>query len=647
MKKTLFSLAGLIISYFGYAQTPRLSLYEEFTGETCPPCASTNPGLDALLAQPANTANCVVIKWQVPIPSAPTKTWSLYQTNKNEIDWRAFSYGYGINSAPSGRMDGQNTTVFGAPSDHPVTLTSSIIATAQSYTSAFNINVQRAWALGCSAVTLTVTIQATANFTAVGSLVFRTVMVEKEIHFTTQPGTNGEKDFYNVAIRSFPSIQAGTPLPAAWTNGQTQTFTLNCPVPSYTRNKNQIAFVGFIQDEGNKKVAQAVRTSTAAIPTEALANTGATVNLSCSGSITPTVSVRNDGVSAITNLTIVPFTDGNAGANTTWSGNLAVGASTTIVLNGVTTGTANGSHLFTFNTLMNVPLYNLTANANSANYMVASNYQSTPVAEGFVANVFPPNGWARVNSDGGAGWSRSNTSGGFNLSYESAKYDFYNNSIIGDKDELFLAPVDLSGPNVPSMSMDLAYAQRDAFTNDKLEVFASDNCGATWTSVFSQAGAALATYTGYVSAQGYVPDPSDATHWKKEIFTLPGFNKSSVLVKLVTTSDHGNNLYVDNINLSQASLLGIKPVLKTENNLLVYPNPANDVVNVQVQSENASQAKVTVVNMIGQTVYEKNLSLHAGATTLHFDTKDFASGVYSVMVETNKGVVVQKFSVTK
>ena len=37
-----------------------------------------------------------------------------YQTNKTEIDWRALFYGYGINSAPSGRMDGQNVTVFGA-----------------------------------------------------------------------------------------------------------------------------------------------------------------------------------------------------------------------------------------------------------------------------------------------------------------------------------------------------------------------------------------------------------------------------------------------------------------------------------------------------------------------------------------------------
>src|SRR3954470_9708552 len=99
MKKNLFTvlmLAGL----FAAAQTPRLSLYEEFTGETCPPCAATNPGLNSLLSSPTNTPKIVAIKWQVPIPSAPTKTWSLYLTNKAEIDWRYRSIasgGYGYN----------------------------------------------------------------------------------------------------------------------------------------------------------------------------------------------------------------------------------------------------------------------------------------------------------------------------------------------------------------------------------------------------------------------------------------------------------------------------------------------------------------------------------------------------------------------
>ena len=49
---------------------------------------------------------------------------------------------------------------------------------------------------------------ATANFSATGTLMFRTVMVEKHVHFPVQSGTNGEKDFDDVAIAAFPSGSA-------------------------------------------------------------------------------------------------------------------------------------------------------------------------------------------------------------------------------------------------------------------------------------------------------------------------------------------------------------------------------------------------------------------------------------------------------
>ena len=119
MKKNLLAFGLVLFGAAVVAQTPRLVLYEEFTGETCPPCASTNPGLNALLALPTNTPKVVAIKWQVPIPSAPSNTWSLYQTNKAEIDWRyrsvasgGFGYTPGINSAPSSKIDGQEATTF-------------------------------------------------------------------------------------------------------------------------------------------------------------------------------------------------------------------------------------------------------------------------------------------------------------------------------------------------------------------------------------------------------------------------------------------------------------------------------------------------------------------------------------------------------
>jgi hypothetical protein len=316
MKKKVLSICIVLIGLNLVAQTPRLSLYEEFTGETCPPCASTNPGLNLILASPTNTPKIVAIKWQVPIPSAPSNTWSLYQTNKVEIDWRWKSvanggYGYSpaISSAPSSKIDGREATVFGAASGHPANLNNTVISTAQSFTSAFSVTMARAWDQSGNAVTLTVNIQATSNFTAVGSLVFRTVMVERIIDFSVAPGSNGEKHFEDIAIKSFPTLQSGISMASSWIIGQTQTFTLNCPIPSYTRKKEEIAFVGFIQDDGNQRVAQAVRAEKSLLTNDAIALT-AKVPATCSSTILPIISVYNNGLNAITALTITPYIDG-------------------------------------------------------------------------------------------------------------------------------------------------------------------------------------------------------------------------------------------------------------------------------------------------------------------------------------------------
>ncbi|MBL7918261.1 MAG: hypothetical protein JNM96_07670, partial [Bacteroidia bacterium] len=187
MKKTSIILGLMAMGMFASAQT-RLALYEEFTGENCPPCASTNPGLDALLAQPANTANTQCIKWQVAIPSAPSATWSLYQTNITEINWRD-TY-YSISSAPSAKMDGQNVTVFGASSNHPANLSSTHIANAAAVATPFSVLLNTSWDANFNNAVVTVTITSSGTFNAVGALKFRLVLIEKAINFDYAPGSN-------------------------------------------------------------------------------------------------------------------------------------------------------------------------------------------------------------------------------------------------------------------------------------------------------------------------------------------------------------------------------------------------------------------------------------------------------------------------
>lgn len=652
MKKKLLSFITFTFCAAVYAQTPRLCLYEEFTGETCPPCATYNPGLNALLAQPANFAKCVAIKWQVPIPSAPSKPWSLYQTNKAEIDWRYRStanggYGYGINSAPSGKMDGQDVTVFGASSNNPVNLNSTVISTAQSYTSAFSITMTPVWQPGCNAITLSVNIQATAPFTAVGNLVFRCVMVERKINFAVQPGTNGEKDFEDVAIKSFPTIQNGTSMAGTWTNGQTQSFVLNCPLPSYTRKKSEVAFVGFIQDDGNRRVAQAARTSPLALPAEQIAAIGASVNVACSSNISPIATVKNDGTVTINNLTITPYIDGSIKTPFPWAGTLAAGATLDIPLTGVTSPVTQGVHTFSFNVAMSSPQYNISATNNFVNYMYINTYTTTSVTEGFAPTAFPPARWVLVNKDAQTTWSRFFGSGAYGLSNESTKCDFYANTNVGDIDELILPPADMSASlGSPELTFDVAYSDRNG-SNDKLEVFVSDNCGATWMKVYGKSGSNLATVSAAANS-AYVPDQADPSQWRTETVALAGFNKANMIVKFVATNDNGNNLYLDNVNLAQsAGDVGLSSLSKSGLSVNVYPNPASSQANVSITANAPQSAKITMVNIVGQVVFEKEVTLNAGSNNLAIATDNLVNGVYTVNVNTGNKTQAIKVTIMK
>lgn len=645
MKKNLFSLSFFILALGMMAQTPRMSLVEEFTGETCPPCAAYNPAFNVLLSQ--NLNKVIAIKWQVPIPSAPSNAWSLYQTNKAEINWRYSTYGYGINSAPSVRIDGQMPTVFGAAGQNITQQNATVFSNAQAIMSEFSVTMNRAWNKTCTAITLTVNITATAPFTSVGNLVFRTVMVEEMIQFATQPGTNGEKKFEDVAIKSFPSIQNGVAMSNNWIVGQTQTFTLNCPIPSYCRKKEEIAFVGFIQDDGNRKVAQAVRAGKAALPADAVSGISSRVGIACSAVISPTVEIKNESASnTITNLTLTPYVDGVAAAPVAWSGNIAPGASDMVTLSNLTTPVLAGSHSFSCDIEMANTPYNVVSNTTKVSYIVvAGNYQGTPVAESFSSTTYPPAGFGVINPNNGPGWSRVTGTGGYNASSEATKYDFFNNSVIGDQDDLFLPPMDLSASSGAQMTFDLAYAQRNLNSNDALELLVSHDCGATWTSVYNASGQGLATAAPVAFA--YFPDSQNPAHWRTEFVDLSAYNQPDLMIKFVATSDNGNNLYLDNINLSFSDGTGIKNVSAFTGKVNMYPNPTSGNTQLKMDNMKAGPAKISVMNTLGQEVFVKEVSLTQGSNTVDLDLQGHAAGIYNISINANGGTLVKKLTLTK
>jgi serine protease len=79
-------------------------------------------------------------------------------------------------------------------------------------------------------------------------------------------------------------------------------------------------------------------------------------------------------------------------------------------------------------------------------------------------------------------------------------------------------------------------------------------------------------------------------------------------------------------------------------NVMIYPNPANDVLNVVVQSTvNGQQSRVEIYNSVGEIVYFSNLKSQIS----NLDISSLSSGIYYCTVKTDKTTFSKKIVVVK
>jgi len=115
------------------------------------------------------------------------------------------------------------------------------------------------------------------------------------------------------------------------------------------------------------------------------------------------------------------------------------------------------------------------------------------------------------------------------------------------EDVLVSTTFDLTNLTEGTFSFKYAFAQRDATSTDKLSFFLSTDCGETWLLRWEEQGGNLAT-TG-IENQSWIP--SSTTEWATQQIPLRGSSISeNTMFRFVFQSDGGNNLFIDDINIS-------------------------------------------------------------------------------------------------
>ena len=126
-----------------------------------------------------------------------------------------------------------------------------------------------------------------------------------------------------------------------------------------------------------------------------------------------------------------------------------------------------------------------------------------------------------------------------------------------------------------------AYARSDANYSDELIVLVSNDCGTTWAQKFSRTGNALVS--GPTQTTLFIPD---STQWKTATIDLSSYSTSNnVDIKLVNVTDGGNALYIDSLKLGDFDFSTLKDSVKEvgkQNTLLLFPNPAQDLLTIKL-----------------------------------------------------------------
>lgn len=359
----------------------------------------------------------------------------------------------------------------------------------------------------------------------------------------------------------------------------------------------------------------------------------------CGSSITPVVTLKNNGSNALTAVTINAKIDNGTPVPFSWTGSLASGATTSVTLPAI--AVTGGGHKLTVSTASP----NGNTDPNLANDSKGGSFRSEqlatfPFSEGFTSTTFPPDGWDYISIDNPLAYmSRNGTVGGFGNSAGCVKMEVFATpySNFGQVDYLMTPQIDLT--TAPSsgtvLEFSMAYRQYDSGTNETLKVLVSANCGGTWTTIYNKSGSTLSTGTATTSA--FTPT---AAQWRKESVSLTPYVGQSVIFAFATTCDFGNNIYFDDIVVTNPAV-GI-----SENTsglpISMYPNPAHQFVTLSGTDLNNSN--VSVYSLMGTPL--TNIQ-NNNSSDLNIDFSDYSNGVYFVHIKTDAGTAVRKIVVSK
>jgi len=265
---------------------------------------------------------------------------------------------------------------------------------------------------------------------------------------------------------------------------------------------------------------------------------------------------------------------------------------------------------------------------------------NTQFVESFETTTLPGTDWLVYSP--GLDWAVSSAAAATGV--KSTKMDNMSNAP-GNISILESTSFDISSFVTPKLTFKYAYRQKTSADNDKMQILSSTDCGYSWISRWTRNGTTLANVTP-PSTSAFTPGSAQFTTYTVNINGVAGSN--NVRFRFVFTADFGgtgsvgNNLFMDDINVFDASL-GIAGAEELVG-LNIYPNPSSGTINLDMNLSESHTISVLVTDVLGRTVESiPGKEYGAGELSLTVAQKRvYQPGVYFVNMDVDGNRVTKK-----
>lgn len=367
---------------------------------------------------------------------------------------------------------------------------------------------------------------------------------------------------------------------------------------------------------------------------EVITNTGI---YTCDTLISVQLVIENIGDSSLQNFDIFYQVNDNLINTYNWNHTLNSGEEDTIAISLINSnGTGNKELFFRIKNTQNKTELDTINNRAVFRFNVRPK-ASLPLVEDFESATLKEKGFFVNNEDGLNTWD---TISCVNKQFgtKAAIMDGFNYlPKIGQKDDLISSRIDVSGTNQLKLQFDYAYSVRAFIFKDSLKVYLIDSCdNENRTLVWAKGGDSLATFDS--TAHQFIPHAQD--HWKTATMDLSQFNFSDeIMISFSTVNDAGNGIYIDNVKVYDGNTPPVSISENEKTEVKLYPNPAEKVLNIEIEKADFSILKYEVYDISGKQLLNGELNNSKQKISI----SNLSKGIYLFYIKTGSGDLVRKF----